>query len=123
MSHTVTVLSNAIKISLFEIYAYIRTERQLVCRNKVAVDTEVTCGRAVCRQKTVGSTFVTGEVVVRSCEVQAGCVEGSTGVSGTASANTYCCKDNLCNGAVKPGNQLPLAVALLVGVAVAARLF
>ena len=95
-----------------------------MCCNKVAVDTtEVTRVRAVCRQKTVGSTFVTGEVVVRSCEVLAGCVEGSTGLSGTASANTYCCKDSLCNGAVKPNNQLPLAVALLVGLAVAARLF
>ena len=69
----------------------------------------------------MGSSLGVGEVVTRSCDVA--CVEGSAGLAGTASVNTYCCTDDLCNDAVKLNNQLALVVALLVGLAVAARLF
>ena len=55
--------------------------------------------------------------VSRSCETS--CVENTT----KPGHSTYCCNDkDLCNGAVKPSSQLPVAAALFVGVAVAARL-
>lgn len=76
--------------------------------------------RHVCCQKTVASSTLTGEVVSRSCMLD--CDEGSVGSSGLGSVNNYCCKDkDLCNAAVKPTNHLPI-VALLVGIAMVARL-
>jgi len=64
---------------------------------------------------------MSGEVVVRSCETV--CQEGSAGFGSLASSEVNCCDTDLCNGAFKPNNhQLPVAVGLLVGIAVAARL-
>jgi len=61
------------------------------------------------------------ETVTRSCVPT--CTEVGGGGSGI-STHTYCCDSpDLCNGAVKPINQLPvIAVALFFGVAIAARL-
>ena len=67
---------------------------------------------------TVGAS---AEGVVRSCEPLE-CTEGNAGLSGLASANSYCCDTDLCNGAVKPNNQLPVVVALIIGMVVAVRL-
>jgi len=75
----------------------------------------------VCGQKTVASSSLTGEVVTRRCVPT--CNEGSQSVGNLASGHIYCCNDkDLCNGAVKPSSQLPVAAALFVGVAIAARL-
>jgi len=76
-------------------------------------------GCAVFGQKTVASSVLTGEVVTRSCEVE--CSEVDVGGS-LASGSNYCCDSNLCNGAAKPNNQLPVVVGLLVGIAIAAHI-
>jgi len=71
-------------------------------------------GHVVCGQKSVLNTFLTGEVVTRSCEVA--CSEGGAGFGNVANSNNYCCQQNLCNGAVKPVNQIQAVVALLVSI-------
>lgn len=75
----------------------------------------------VCVQKSVASVSSV-ETTTRTC-VPA-CTEGGGGVSGLSS-HTYCCKDkDLCNGAVQTASQLTMiAVALVCGIAAAARLF
>jgi len=77
-------------------------------------------GHVVCGQKTVARSSLTGEVVARSCASE--CSEGGAGFGSLTNAHNYCCQENLCNGAVKPVNQMPAVVALLVSIVIAAYL-
>jgi len=65
---------------------------------------------------TVAGNDVTSRTCVPSCS------EDDSSFGNLMGARNYCCNnEDLCNGAVKPAAQLlPAAVALIVGIAVAA---